>query len=243
MLGNKEKGFSSSGACLGHKKRKPYFKGGWTFQVGSVGRTFKNSFFPLSGGKNDSPKKHKYLFSQEFGQKQLILHDFSKLKKKNLPIWKNWVSHTFRGVIVSFYSLFFFFLNLNYNTTFLRELSLLENLRFTCCAQQQRKRNRVQKEAFVLIVANCKLTVSGAGVQHIERGGQVFQFPKWSLIYTCVRCGQMPHFPQMTKKCSFPPNDQQKWGPGPPAPFAHAIAHSLSFIFSYPCEIKRGFYF
>ena len=28
---------------------------------------------------------------EEFGQKRLILHDFSKLK--NLPIYKNWVGH------------------------------------------------------------------------------------------------------------------------------------------------------
>ena len=55
---------------------------------------------------NNIPSYFPKIFSQifeEFGQKQLILHDFSKLKKKKiLPIWKNWVGHA-RKTVFSFF--------------------------------------------------------------------------------------------------------------------------------------------
>ena len=35
-------------------------------------------------------KKFSQIFF-DFDQKRLILHDFSKLKKKNLPKWKIWI--------------------------------------------------------------------------------------------------------------------------------------------------------
>ena len=130
-----------------------------------------------------------YFLSREGNQRTLCL----ETRRVSFPVG--------RAYCLIFIHLFSF-LNLNFNTTFHGEFSLLENLRFTCCAQQQRKHNRVQKEAFVLIVANCKLTVSGAGVQHIESGeGTGFSIPQMEFdFYVC----------KVWANASFPPNDWQK---------------------------------
>ena len=110
LYGNTNAAHCEKAICF-HKamKKEPCFIGGRTFQVESVGRDFFFlNFCFLSGGKmtplktqkrpkkiwcflRKSVEKYSQLFSKffrqislDFGQKQLILHDFNKLKN-NLP--------------------------------------------------------------------------------------------------------------------------------------------------------------
>ena len=62
------------------EEKKPWFTGGWTFQVGSVGWDNFFIYFFLFGGKNDSPKHQnlpKIWFYRKILEKYFQL--FSKL--------------------------------------------------------------------------------------------------------------------------------------------------------------------